>query len=97
MNNRTREENISARLDRFLVQSTMLMEWKLISSAILPKLTSDHKPIRLLLEEEENLGPIPFRFSPLWNGKSGFVETVRMAWNTSVNGSPNYVWEQKLK
>ena len=20
-----------------------------------------------------------------------------MAWNTTVNGSPNYVWEQKLK
>ena len=64
-NNRTGEEHISARLDRFLVQNTLLMERKLISTTILPKLTSDHKPILLTLEDEENLGPIPFRFSPL--------------------------------
>ena len=50
-NNRIGEEHISSRLDRLLVQSTMLLERKLISSAILPKLTSDHKPIRLMLEE----------------------------------------------
>jgi hypothetical protein len=96
-NNRTGEEHISARLDRFLVQSTLLMERKLISTAILPKLTSDHKPILLSLEEEEILGPILFRFSPLWKEKSGFAETVRLAWSTSVTGSPNFVWEQKLK
>jgi exonuclease III len=64
-NNRTGEEQIAARLDRFLVQSTLLLERKLISIAILPKLTSDHKPILLSIEEEENLGPISFRFSPL--------------------------------
>jgi ribonuclease HI/exonuclease III len=96
-NNRMGEEHISARLDRFLVQSTLLLERKLISTAILPKLTSDHKPILLQLEEEENLGPIPFRFSPLWKSKSGFVDTVQWAWSTPVNGSPNFVWEQKLK
>ena len=75
-NNRTGEEHISARLDRFLVQSTMLMERRLISSKIIPKLTSDHKPILLSLEEEENLGPIPFIFSPLWSSKDGFLDTV---------------------
>ena len=75
-NNKTGEDHISARLDRFLVQSTMLLERRLISTAILPKLTSNHKPILLILEEEENVGPIPFKFSPLWNGKSGFAETT---------------------
>jgi hypothetical protein len=75
-NNRTGEEHISSRLDKFLVQSTLLLERKLISTAILPKLTSDHKPILLSLEDEEILGPIPFRFSPLWKEKSGFYETV---------------------
>jgi exonuclease III len=96
-NNRMGEEHISARLDRFLVQSTLLLERKLISTAILPKLTSDHKPILLQLEDEENLGPIPFRFSPLSKSKSGFADTVQWAWSTPVNGSPNFVWEQKLK
>ena len=95
--NRIGEEHISARLDRFLVQSTLLLERRFISSTILPKLTSDHKPILLLLDEEEKLGRIPFRFSPLWNGKSGFLEMVQMAWSTLVSGSPNYVWEHRLK
>ena len=54
-----------ARLDRFLVHST-LMDGKIISSKIILKLTSDHHLISLLFDLEENLGPIPFRFNPNW-------------------------------
>lgn len=93
-NNKTGEDHISAKLDRFLVQNTMLSERRLISTAILPELTSDHKPTLLLLEEEENLGPILLRFNPLWIGKSGFLEMVRLAWSTPISGSPSYVWER---
>jgi hypothetical protein len=84
-------------LDRFLLQSTFLSVKKIISTKILPKLTSDHKPILLLFEEEEKLGPIPFRFSPLWTDREGFMDIVSKSWSIPVNGSPNYVWEQKLK
>ena len=59
-NNRTGAVNTSARLDRFLVQSSFLWKKKIISSSILPKLTSNHKPIMLQLDDEEDLGPIPF-------------------------------------
>jgi exonuclease III len=96
-NNRVGAEHISARLDRFLVQSTLMMSKKIISTKILPKLTSDHKPIQLILEDEEDLGPIPFRFSPLWVEKDGFIDTVKAAWGKSFSGSSSYVWEQKLK
>jgi hypothetical protein len=78
-NNRVGVDHISARLDRFLIQSSFLQERRIISSKILPKLTSDHKPILLNLEEEENMGPIPFRFSPLWIEKEGFLETVQLS------------------
>ena len=64
-NNHTGVANIAARLDLFLIQSFVLLENKIISTSILPKLTSDHKPILLQLEDEEDLGPIPFRISPL--------------------------------
>jgi hypothetical protein len=84
-------------LDIFLIQSTFLHERRIISSKILPKLTSNHKPILLILEEEENMGPIPFRFSPLWIEKKGFLETVHSAWSSSITGSPSFVWEKKLK
>ena len=65
----------------------------LISSKIPPKLTSDHHPIYLLFEEEEDFGPIPFRFTPLWIERDGFWETVAQAWSQFVDGSPSYVWE----
>eukprot|EP00253_Pinus_taeda_P013077 PITA_13077 len=47
-NNRVGAEHISARLDRFLLQSTFNSKNKIISINILPKLISGHKPILLL-------------------------------------------------
>ncbi len=44
-NNRSGLDHIYARLDRFLVQSSLTMNKKIIKTKILPKLTSDHKPI----------------------------------------------------
>jgi len=41
----------------------------IISTKTLPKWNSDHKPILLLMEEEENLGPILFRLSSQWAKK----------------------------
>ena len=95
-NNRAGPDHIAARLDRFLVQSTLL-DQKVITSKNLPKLTSDHKSILLQLEEEENMGPIPFRYKPLWIDKEGFKETINSSWSTSVRGPPFFVWEKKLK
>ena len=70
--NRVGVNSIFARLDRFMVQISLMEGTILISSKILPKLTSDHHPISLLLEEEEDLVPILFRFSPLWIERDGF-------------------------
>ena len=60
-NNRLGASHISTRLDHFLVQSSLLSGKKVISSSILPKITSDHKSILLQIEDEEYLGPIPFQ------------------------------------
>eukprot|EP00253_Pinus_taeda_P001755 PITA_01755 len=75
----------------------MMMNKNIIITKILPKLTSDHKPVQLILEDEEDLGPIPFRFIPLWIERDGFIDTVKVAWTKSFIGSSSYVWEQKLK
>ena len=73
------------------------MEKKIISSSILPKLSSNHKPIMLQLDDEDHLGPIPFRFSPRWIDRDGFLNTITKAWSIPITRSPNYVWERKLK
>ena len=96
-NNRVGAPSIYAHLDRFLVQISLMEGKILISSKYLPKLTSNHHPISLLLEEEEYLGPISFRFSPLWIERDGLWETVSQAWSQFVEGSPNFVFEHKLK
>ena len=76
-NNRAGSNSILARLDRFLVQSTLLDNNFIISSKILPKTSSDQHAISLLLKNEEDYGPIPFRFSPLWIERDGFLDTVK--------------------
>ena len=61
------------------------------------KLSSNHKPIILQFIDDEDLGPIPFKFSPLWVDKEGFVDTVSNAWKIPVSGSPNFLSKMKLK
>ena len=78
-NNRVGSTNIAARLDRFLVHSSLMDENFIITYKILTKLSSDHHPISLNFEKEEDLGPIPFRFSPLWIECDGFWDIVNQA------------------
>eukprot|EP00253_Pinus_taeda_P036633 PITA_36633 len=90
-------DHIVARLDRFLVQSSFLTCGLMTTSKILPNYTFDHKPILLELSLDGNLGPIPFRFSSLWIHQEGFQEVVSEAWNQQVQGSPFFVWEEKMR
>eukprot|EP00253_Pinus_taeda_P032784 PITA_32784 len=94
-NKRLAPNHIDAHLDRFLVQSSFLTCGLMASSKILRNLTSDHKPIILELAQDGNLGPILFRFSPLWIQHEGFQEVVSDAWNRPVHGSPFFVWEER--
>jgi hypothetical protein len=96
-NKRIGLDHIAARLDRFLVQSSFLTYGLMVTSKILPNYTSDHKPILLELSLDGNLGPIPFRFSSLWIHQEGFQDVVSEAWNRQVQGSPFFVWEEKMR
>jgi hypothetical protein len=96
-NRRLGPGHITARLDHFLLSSSFLEEAYLPSSRILPWTGSDHRPITLTLSPPRNPGPIPYRFNPLWIPEPGFLDIVSDAWNCWIQGSPNYIWEQKLK
>jgi exonuclease III len=96
-NKRVGPGHIAARLDRFLLQSSYLLLGIDVKMKILSNSTSDHKPIMLVLTPQRNLGPIPFRFSPLWISQKDFLKKVEEIWRMSVTGSPFYVWEEKLR
>eukprot|EP00253_Pinus_taeda_P011135 PITA_11135 len=84
-------------LDRFLIQSSFLLLGLEARVHILPCSTSDHKPIKLELVSQLDLGPIPFRFSPLWTNESDFMHLVKDIWMQPVKCSPFFVWEEKLR
>ena len=96
-NKRVVPGHVAARLDRFLVHSSFLSMGLLASSKILPHCTSDHKPILLELAIEQDLGPIPFRFSQLWIQHDDFLQTVANSWNAQSKGSSSFIWETKIK
>ena len=96
-NRRTGPRHIAARLDRFLVQDSFLLLGLNLTSKILPFGGSDHKPIILEMEMNKNLGPIPFRFNPMWATQPDFQKLVADTWSPPVNGSSFYVWEEKLR
>ena len=96
-NKRTGPRHITARLDCFLVQDSFLLLGLNLSSKVLPFGGSDHKPILLEMEMEKTLGPIPFRFNPMWATQPEFLKIVADSWSPLVTGSPFYVWEEKLR
>lgn len=49
------------------------------------------------IEKEENLGPIPFRFNPLWMEDPKFFPLVSRSWSQWIIGSHVHIWVQKLK
>ena len=65
-NKRDGLKHITTRLNHFLVSTTFIQKDFLPSSHIISSATSDHKLISLSFSLPSDLGPIPFRFNPLW-------------------------------
>jgi hypothetical protein len=89
--------HIASRLDRFLINSNFLLSPLEISSHILPSVTFDHNPISLIFSNPQNFGPLPFRFNPLWIDNPVTLPLIQQAWSSPFSGSPNFIWESKLK
>ena len=66
-NKRIGRGNIMERLDRILVAVTLLSYYSIASASVLPFSASDHYPITLSLGDHHSLGPLPFKYNPLWN------------------------------
>lgn len=84
-------------LDRFLISHEWVEEFPIFSQEALPNPSSNHIPI-LLRMEGLPLGPLPFRFDPMWLEVPGFREKIRKWWEDMiVEGSAGFVFGQKLK
>eukprot|EP00253_Pinus_taeda_P004132 PITA_04132 len=89
--------NIMERLDKILINVSLLSMFSVGYASVLTCPVSDHFPITLMLENHSNFGPIPFRYSSLWNDIPAVSEIVLSTWSQHVEGSPRFIWESKLK
>lgn len=86
-----------SRLDRFLVSLDWEVKFPSSLQKRLPRLCSDHFPI-LLDCGGVHWGPRPFKFENMWLKAEGFVDRVRLWWESySFQGSPSFIFSQKLK
>lgn len=89
--------NIMECLDRFLINISFLSSFYVRYATVLSSSASDHYPITLTLEFQCPLGPIPFKYSPLWNEIPTVREIVQRMWIQHVEGSPGFIWETKQR
>jgi hypothetical protein len=86
-----------SRIDRFLVSPVWEAKYPGLFQKRVPHLCSDHFPI-LLDCGGIHRGKRPFKFESMWLQEDGFVERVRLWWESySFQGSPSFVLAQKLK
>ena len=95
-NHRMGVGNIMERLDRILINITLLSTFSIGYASILMCSASVHFPITLTLENHRSLGPIPFRYSSLWNDIPAVAGIVYNSWIQHVEGSLSFIWETKL-
>ncbi|KAJ0811025.1 putative RNA-directed DNA polymerase [Helianthus annuus] len=65
-----------SKIDRFLVSSEFMTKWPNATLRALERVISDHSPL-ILMTNESNYGPTPFRFFNSWLEIQGVDEVVR--------------------
>lgn len=85
------------RLDRILVNVTLLSFYSTAYVVVLPYSASDHYSTTLVLEAHYPLGPIPFKYNPLWSNIPTIEEIVKNTWSQHIEGLLGYIWENKFK
>ncbi|KAL8523191.1 hypothetical protein ACS0TY_013240 [Phlomoides rotata] len=72
---------IAAKLDRALASQQFLDLWATVGLNILPRWSSDHHPLKLVLTNDVPTLPRPFRFQSMWLSHDGFLAVVRDSWS----------------
>lgn len=96
-NKRVGKSDIKERLDRIMIQDNIAALYNSIKSKIIHTTTSDHKLVVIAMGKMENQGPLPFRYNSVWDSSTEINELVKEAWALRISGSPQYIWETKLK
>ncbi|KAL8462900.1 hypothetical protein ACS0TY_033781 [Phlomoides rotata] len=95
---RTNHGYMAARLDRVLVNDGFLDIWHSATATVLPRISSDHHPILLTLQETAAHSIRPFHFQNMWATYPSFLPLVSDSWRQFVTSyNPIHRVTQKLK
>ncbi|XP_058726636.1 uncharacterized protein LOC131597999 [Vicia villosa] len=88
---------VMSRIDRFLVSSKIIDEWKVIDQRVGARDISDHCHIWLNVGNID-WGPKPFRFNNAWFHHDGFLPFLEEEWNKlKFEGRGDFILYEKLK
>ncbi|KAL8542641.1 hypothetical protein ACS0TY_003502 [Phlomoides rotata] len=76
-----------ARLYRVLVNDDFLDFWNSTSATVLPRISSDHHPILLRLQDSSGQVVRPFRFQHMWTTYPSFTHMVSTSWAQHTTAS----------
>lgn len=82
-NRRGGRNQISSRLDRFLISEQIMNRDLFVEATIMPAMGSDHWPIRLEINIKKNPLNRPFRFEAFWLRNPQFISKVKEWWTQS--------------
>lgn len=88
---------ILERLDRFLIQPSIINYFDRTNLEHLPFTTSDHCCIILQLGNDNHNRKFPFRFENIWLENKHYQSIVRKVWNSHYNGSELFKLFMKQK
>ncbi|XP_075087637.1 uncharacterized protein LOC142169644 [Nicotiana tabacum] len=96
--NKGNNQGIASRIDRFLFSIEWDEHFRNIRQSTLPRITSDHCPIKLTCGDWEQRKPSYFKFANWWLEVDGFKDLVKAWWlSFAVQGHPDFILATKLK
>ncbi|XP_026378349.1 uncharacterized protein LOC113272767 [Papaver somniferum] len=85
------------KLDRVVINEFWLNRFGNWRSKALPREVSDHSPLIGYTFVNSRTKRSPFRVQKMWFSHPDFIRMVQDSWNAPLEGSPAYVFAQKLK
>lgn len=95
-NNRKGRERIWQRIDRTLYNLQVQTSFPSASVTHLPRISSDHSPLLIRLEQVLPKSSSGFIFQRMWVDHPDFSSLVANDWSSPVTGSPGMVLHKKL-
>lgn len=96
-NKQAGSDRVVSKIDRVLVNGLWMQEHPNAEAEFMNPGVSDHTPMVLSLYDNNNRGPMPFKFFNYWVYEKDFNKIVENVWNTQVFGNPMFKLVHKLK